>query len=70
MKKNKILKYLNLILFASFIIQVISIINIQFFSSTLFLYHKKNGIVLMCLILLHFILNFNWIKTTYLKRRK
>jgi hypothetical protein len=36
---------------------------------TFALFHKTGGTILLCLIALHVILNFNWIKANYFLRK-
>lgn len=66
MKRNTALKILNPILAVFFINQALTVIfrdNISF--ETFELFHKTGGAILLCLIAVHFILNFNWVKANY-----
>jgi hypothetical protein len=66
MKKNTLHKILNPILFALFINQVISVLLLDELPPWAFqVFHKAAGGVLLALIALHFILNFNWVKANY-----
>ena len=69
MKKNTMLKILNPVLAVFFLNQAISAIFRDSFSYSAFnIFHKTAGIILLCLIGLHIILNFNWIKTNYFSK--
>ena len=66
MKKNTALKIVNLIL----LVLVINQLMTGFFSMKLshdafVLLHKRGAIVLAGFIIVHIILNFNWIKANY-----
>jgi len=66
MKRNTALKILNPILAVFFINQALTVIfrdNISF--ETFGLFHKTGGVILLCLIAAHVILNFNWVKANY-----
>jgi hypothetical protein len=66
MKRNNLLKILNPILLVFFINQAISVIFRDSFSPEMFgIFHKTAGGIFLCLIALHLILNFNWIKANY-----
>ena len=69
MKKNTMLKVLNPVLAVFFLNQAISAIFRDSFSHSAFsIFHKTAGIILLCLIALHIILNFNWIKNNYFSK--
>jgi hypothetical protein len=69
MKRNKMLKILNPILAIFFLNQAISAIFRDSFSRQAFgIFHKTAGMILLCLIALHIILNFNWVKANYLSK--
>ena len=76
MKKQKMLKVLNIFLIISFIITALSLIFYKFVPSEIqgseFLYktHEIAGMIMIILGILHFILNFNWVKAVYFKKRK
>ena len=66
MKKNTALKILNPILLVLFVNQAVTVLfreNIPFEAFRFF--HKGGGAILLSLITLHFILNFNWVKANY-----
>jgi len=70
MKKNTALKILNPILLLFFINQVLTVVLREHLSFKTFgLFHKTCGAILLCLIALHIILNFNWIKSNFFPRR-
>jgi hypothetical protein len=64
MLRIKLLKIINLFLALSFLLQIATI----FLSN--FKLHGINGVILITLVFLHIILNFNWIKSNYLKLNK
>ena len=69
MKRNTMLKILNPILAVFFFNQAISAILRDSFSRPAFdIFHKTAGMILLCLIGLHIILNFNWVKANYFSR--
>jgi len=69
MKKNTMLKILNPVLAVFFINQAISVIFRDSFSRLAFgIFHKTSGAILLCLIAVHIILNFNWVKANYLAK--
>lgn len=66
MKKTAILKILNPILLVFFVNQAVSVLFRDYYSGRAFgIFHKTAGAILICLIALHFILNFNWVKANY-----
>jgi hypothetical protein len=69
MKRNNLLKILNPILLVFFVNQAITVIFRDSFSREMFgIFHKAAGGILLCLIALHLILNFNWIKANYFSK--
>ena len=76
MKKQKMLKFLNIFLIISFVITALSLIFYKFIPSEIqgseFLseMHEIAGMVMIILGILHFILNFNWVKAVYFKKKK
>ena len=68
---NKSLKYLNPLLFLLALIQITSVILLVSVPSFEVLgIHKLNGFLLLIVIVIHFSLNWPWIKATYLTRGK
>jgi hypothetical protein len=66
MKRNTVLKVLNPVLLLFFINQATTVLFIDHLSPGTFgLFHKTGGAIFLCLIAIHFILNFNWIKANY-----
>ena len=66
MKKNTVLKVLNLILLAMFVNQAVTVLFREQLSLKAFqFFHKGGGAILLGLIAVHFILNFNWVKASY-----
>lgn len=66
MKRNTALKILNPVLLVFFINQVITVLFREHLSGEAFgMFHKIGGRILIGLIVLHIILNFNWIKANY-----
>ncbi|MFZ0035721.1 MAG: hypothetical protein WAK60_12135 [Sedimentisphaerales bacterium] len=71
MKRNTALKILNPVLILLFINQATTVLLRDHLSHNAFgLFHKTGGAILLCLITLHIILNFNWIKANYFPRRQ
>jgi hypothetical protein len=69
MKRNTALKILNPVLLVFFVNQAVSVIFRESFSREAFgIFHKTAGGILLCLIALHFILNFNWVKANYFSK--
>jgi hypothetical protein len=69
MKRNTALKILNPLLFLFFINQTVTVLLREHLSHKTFgLFHKTGGAIFICLIALHIILNFNWIKANYFQR--
>ena len=69
MKKQKLLKILNPILLVLMINQLASGFLGHSMSHEAFeMLHKNGGKILAAAVLLHLILNWNWVKATYLKR--
>jgi len=66
MKKNTALKILNPILLVLFISQALTALFHDKISPDAFeFFHEGGGTILIVLILLHIILNFNWLKASY-----
>jgi len=66
MKRNTFHKILNPILLILFINQAITVLFLDELPRWAFeTFHKGAGSVLLALIALHFILNFNWVKANY-----
>ncbi|MFA5424676.1 MAG: hypothetical protein WC374_12550 [Phycisphaerae bacterium] len=71
MKKNTALKILNLILAVMLINQVVTgLMADELSAGTFEILHEGAGLVLAGLIVLHLVLNFGWIKTSYFKVHK
>ena len=69
MKRNTILKFLNPILGLLLLNQILSGFFADFLPHAAFeVLHEGGGVVLGLGILLHLILNWNWVKITYFKR--
>lgn len=69
MKRNTMLKILNPVLALFFINQAITVIFRESLSYRVFgIFHKGGGAILLCLIAVHIILNFNWVKANYFSR--
>ena len=70
MKRNSVLKILNLVLLVLFINQAITALFHDEIPYKVFqIFHKGGGFVLLALIAAHIILNFNWIKANYITKR-
>jgi hypothetical protein len=69
MKRNAILKILNPILVVLFINQAVTVLFLDELPAKAFqIFHKGGGAILLILIAVHFILNFNWVKANYFSR--
>ncbi len=69
MKKNTILKITNPILLVLSVSQVLTGIFAMSLSEEVFdIFHRDTGTILLVLILLHVVLNFNWIKASYFRK--
>lgn len=74
MNKAKWLVVVNPVLFFSVLVQIITgvILFYDLFSSRLALIsrvHGYNGFLLTCLLIIHILLNWSWIKANFFKRR-
>lgn len=74
MNKMKLLLPVNVVLFLSFLLQLITIIIIFFGIRTpsmqmVLEIHEYNGLLLVGLVILHLILNWNWVKANFFKKR-
>ena len=70
MKRNMMLKLLNPILAVLFVSQIMTGIFHGSLPHEVFeIMHEGGGMLLALAALLHVVLNWNWIRTTYLKRR-
>ncbi len=66
MKKNTLHKILNPILLVLFINQMVTVLLLDELPPWAFqTFHKGGGGILLGLIAIHFILNFNWVKANY-----
>ncbi|MCF7918496.1 MAG: hypothetical protein K9N06_01100 [Candidatus Cloacimonetes bacterium] len=76
MKKQKVLKVLNVFLILAFLTTVSALIFYKFIPSGIqgseFLYemHELAGMIFAILGITHFILNFNWVRSMYFKKKK
>ena len=69
MKKNALHKILNPILLVLFINQAVTVLLLDELPPWAFqVFHKGGGGILLGLIALHFILNFNWVKANYFSK--
>jgi len=70
MKRNTALKISNPILLLFFINQAVTVLLREHLSLKAFgLFHKTGGAILLCLIAIHIVLNFNWIKANFFPRK-
>jgi len=70
MKRNTALKILNPVLFLFFVNQAVTILFHTKMPREIFkTFHKGGGKILLGLIIIHFILNFNWIKANYFSKK-
>ena len=69
MKKNTILKIVNPILLLLIINQLATgFFRMKLSRETFESVHEGGAVILACLIVVHLILNFNWIKANYFKK--
>ncbi len=69
MRRNTLHKILNPVLFVLFINQAVTVLFLDELPMKAFqIFHKGGGAVLLALIAVHFILNFNWVKANYFSR--
>ncbi len=70
MKRNTALKILNPILVVLAVNQAVTVIFLDELPIKAFqIFHKGGGAVLLTLIAVHFILNFNWVRANYFRKR-
>jgi hypothetical protein len=70
MRRNTALKILNPILLVFFVNQAVTVIFREHLSFEAFkIFHKGGGAILIGLIVLHLILNFNWVKANYFPKQ-
>lgn len=70
MQKMKLLKLINPVLLLLALGQILSGFLLRFApTSGLYIYHAGNGFALGLVLLGHLILNWAWVKSTYLPRR-
>jgi len=66
MKRNTALKILNPILVVLAVNQATTVLFREKLSAETFeFFHQGGGAILLGLIIVHFVLNFNWIKANY-----
>ena len=66
MKKNTALKIINPILLILFISQAVTgLFHMKLSPETFEALHEGGGTILIGLVIIHLILNFNWIKAIY-----
>ena len=71
MNKQKALKMINVLLILDFLGLVSTVVLNDVIPRELFFrLHPAFGITLVVLVIIHVILNFTWIKTTYFKTKK
>ena len=69
MRRNTALKILNPVLAVLFINQAVTVMFLDELPARAFqIFHKGGGAILLILIAVHFILNFNWVKANYFSR--
>jgi uncharacterized membrane protein len=66
MRRKTLHKILNPVLIVLFINQAVTVLFLDELPRKAFqIFHKGGGAVLLVLMAVHFILNFNWVKTNY-----
>lgn len=74
MNKILTLRVVNMVLFFSFVLQVITSIIIFFKirlpnMEAIFEFHEYNGLLMILLALVHITLNWGWIRANFFKKR-
>jgi thiosulfate reductase cytochrome b subunit len=71
MRKNKLLKIVNPIMFILIVLQIVTAILMEVTGDSTFReIHEINGFLLVIFIIVHLSLNWSWIKANFLKSRK
>ena len=76
MKRLKILKVVNVLLILDFVLILISLLFYKYIpgdlngSEVMSEFHELTGMIFIMLGILHLILNFNWIKSSYFNKKK
>lgn len=71
MKKNKLLKVINPIMFILVVLQLVSAILMEATGDSVVKeIHEINGFLLVILVIVHLRLNWNWVKANFFKSRK
>lgn len=76
MKKQNLLKFLNIVLLITFFTVVISMVLYRWgpesirWSELMYEIHETSGMIFFFIVILHLVLNWTWIRNTYFKRRK
>ncbi len=66
MKKNTILKIINPILLVLIISQAVTgLLHLKLSPETFETLHEGGGLILVGLVIVHLILNFNWVRANY-----
>jgi hypothetical protein len=69
MRRNTALKILNPILVVLAVNQAATVLLLDELPARAFqIFHKGGGAILLTLIAVHFILNFNWVKANYFSK--
>jgi len=69
MNRTNMLKYINPVIAILIVSQLISALLSDILSKEIFeAWHKGGGLLLFIGILVHLVLNWRWVKSTYLKR--
>jgi hypothetical protein len=69
MKKNTALKIINPILLVLIISQTVTgLLHLKLSPETFETIHEGGGFILVGLVVVHLILNFNWIKASYFRK--
>jgi len=71
MKRNTTLKIINPILLVLIISQAVTgLLHTKLSPETFETIHEGGGIVLVGLVIVHLILNFNWIRASYFHKKR
>lgn len=69
MKKKALLTIVNPLLFIAIVIQTLTIILAKFAEVNTYEVHTITGYVLFALAFVHLVLNFSWVRSTFLGKR-
>lgn len=75
MKKQILLKFLNIVLLLAFVTVALSMILYRWgpesirWSESMYEIHETSGMVFFFMVILHFVFNWTWVRNTYFKKK-